>query len=319
MVCVGELFVDCFAQEPGNSLASIKRWTSLPGGAAATIACALVKLGTSTEFVGAVGDDRWGAALIRLLHDLQVGYRGVQIHPTAPTREVFISRSQAGQSRFLGFTSPETDGYADAYLQASTLDATLFMASKYLVMGTTGLAYPDTRQAMEHCIQWALQRRQRILVNVNWQSMFWSQPAIATSLIYDLLRQAAFVRLALKEAEWLFDTQDPASIAAQLPNLEGVLITAGASGCAYWLAGNSGVAPSFKVDVDDTIGAGEAFVAGFLHQLYHQGKSCLYDAQCAHDLVTYAHAVAALTTTRPGAIAAQPSGEEVDAFLFLRQ
>ncbi|MEL6334261.1 MAG: carbohydrate kinase, partial [Cyanobacteria bacterium J06626_26] len=43
------------------------------------------------------------------------------------------------------------------------------------------------------------------------------------------------------------------------------------------------------------------------------------DADCAHRMVRYASAVAALTTTRAGAIAGQPTPREVDAFLFLQK
>jgi fructokinase len=69
------------------------------------------------------------------------------------------------------------------------------------------------------------------------------------------------------------------------------------------------------VQVVDTTGAGDSFLAGLIHQLCQRGISSLNDPQVAHEIVTYASAVGALTTMNPGAIAAQPTAEQVRQFL----
>jgi fructokinase len=69
------------------------------------------------------------------------------------------------------------------------------------------------------------------------------------------------------------------------------------------------------VPVVDTTGAGDSFVAGFVHQLCQIGIHSLTDAQIAKKVVTYASTAGALTTIKPGAIAAQPTAAEVEAFL----
>jgi len=63
----------------------------------------------------------------------------------------------------------------------------------------------------------------------------------------------------------------------------------------------------------DTTGAGDSFLAGFIHQLDQLGIHSLADPEAK--VVTYASAVGALTTIKPGAIAAQPTAAEVEAFL----
>jgi fructokinase len=65
----------------------------------------------------------------------------------------------------------------------------------------------------------------------------------------------------------------------------------------------------------DTTGAGDSFLAGFLHQLCQNGINSLTSPIKAQKTVVYASAVGALTTTKLGAIAAQPTPEEVEAFL----
>ncbi|WP_275575057.1 PfkB family carbohydrate kinase [Neosynechococcus sphagnicola] len=105
-------------------------------------------------------------------------------------------------------------------------------------------------------------------------------------------------------------------IAHQLDHLEGVLITSGAAGCAYAFQQQEGRVPAFPADVVDTTGAGDSFLAGFIHQLCRLGLTGLADPQIARDMVIYASAVGALATVRTGAIASQPTAAEVAAFCF---
>ncbi|MEM9162675.1 MAG: carbohydrate kinase [Cyanobacteria bacterium P01_F01_bin.4] len=320
IVCLGEILVDCFASQPEASLESVSQWMSLPGGAPANVACGLARLGVPVEFVGAVGDDRWGHALKQLLLDLKVGAMGMQQHSSAPTRSVYVLLDEGGERSFAGFAPEgEPDRFADAHLLATAIEPALFAQVRYLVLGTLMLAYADARAAVEQAITLTRQQQGRILVDVNWRPMFWAQPTEAPRYIHHLLQRVDLLKLSDEEADWLFETTDPSAIATRLPNLEGVLVTAGAQGCRYWLSGHAGNIPGFVVDVEDTTGAGDAFVAGFLAQLYFRGHHSLRDAELARTLVVYASAVGALTTTRPGAIAAQPTPKEVDAFLFLHR
>jgi fructokinase len=69
------------------------------------------------------------------------------------------------------------------------------------------------------------------------------------------------------------------------------------------LGNYQGYVPAFDIPVVGTTGAGDAFVAGFLHQCCQWGNNVCIDPQLAQRAVIYASAVGALTTTHPGAIA----------------
>ncbi|MBW4487556.1 MAG: carbohydrate kinase [Trichocoleus desertorum ATA4-8-CV12] len=319
VLCLGEILFDCLANQLGRSLEQVESWTPYPGGAPANVACALVKLGTTAGFVGCVGQDEPGASLVQLLQTVGVDTRGVQQHPTAPTRQVYVLRSETGDRMFSGFGDLDTAEFADTHLQADQLPVELFEAADFLVLGTLELAYPESRAATERALQLAEQHYVKTLVDVNWRPMFWPDPEIAPAMIQDLLKRVDFLKLADEEAEWLFGTSDPGAIAHRLGNTESVLVTAGAKGCAYYLGGNEGHLNAFEVESEDTTGAGDSFVAGFLHQVAQNGLQSLSDPETAKKVVTYASAVGALTTTRPGAIAAQPTPAEVEAFLYLNQ
>lgn len=315
VLCLGEILFDCLADQLGRSLEQVESWTPYPGGAPANVACALVKLGTSAGFVGCVGEDESGNQLVQLLQDIGVDSTGVQRHPTAPTRQVYVVRSEKGEREFAGFGELDTSKFADAFLNASKLPESLFENADFLVIGTLELAYPQTREAITRALQLANQYDLKILVDVNWRPMFWPDPSIAKPLIQQLLKKVDFLKITKEEAELLFDTTDAGAITHRLDSVEGVLVTDGDKGCNYCLGEQESTLPAFSVDVKDTTGAGDGFVAGFIHQVCQHGLKSFATPESAQKVVKYASAVGALTTLKPGAIAAQPTAEEVEAFL----
>lgn len=315
VLCLGEILFDYLADRLGQPIEMVESWTPYPGGAPANVACALVKLGTPAGFIGCVGRDESGESLVKLLQEVGVDGRGVQRHETAPTRQVYVVRSQAGERSFAGFGERDTAEFADAYLQADQLPVDLFENAEFLVLGTLELAYPATRSAIDRALEMAEQYDVKILVDINRRDMFWPNPADAPALISELIKRVDFLKIAEEEAEWLFDTADPGAITYRLGDVEGVLVTNGDKGCAYCLGENEGKLPAFSVDVVDTTGAGDSFVAGVVHQICQQGIHCLEDPEIAKQVVTYANAVGGMTAMKPGAIAAQPMAAEVENFL----
>ncbi|MBW4658620.1 MAG: carbohydrate kinase [Drouetiella hepatica Uher 2000/2452] len=325
VLCLGEILWDCLADQISTTVDQVTSWTLYAGGAPANVACALTKLGTSAGFVGCIGEDRLGEQLVELLQEAGVDRKGIQRHASHPTRKVEVLRNEAGDRQFAGFGDRNTSEFADAFLQADLIPAELFENAEFLVLGTLGLAYPDTAQAIARAMALAKQHSLKIVIDVNWRPMFWSKPELAKPIILAWVKQADFLKLSIEEAEWLFDSTDAGTIARSLgahsTGNVGVLITAGAQGCTYYFSHPSGdlegKVPAFLVEVEDTTGAGDGFVAGFVHQLCQQGRSALCDSAIAETIVTYANAVGSLTTMRSGAIAAQPTAVEVKAFLYL--
>ncbi len=316
VLCIGEILFDNLADQVGMSLAEVTSWTPYPGGAPANVACALTKLGTPSAFVGCVGRDDGGAALGELLADLSVNCDGLQHHPTAPTRTVYVTRTEAGDRVFAGFGSYDTADFADTRLSADNLPKSVFQGAKFLVTGTLELAYPESHDALYRAVELAQVQLCKIVVDVNWRPVFWSSSDRAQPLITDLLSHADFIKLTDEEAEWFFGSSDLENIVATYPKVQGVLITAGERGCYYWLQGNTGHVPAFPVEVVDTTGAGDAFLAGFLHRLSATPAPDLRDPLQAEQVVRFASAVGALTTLQSGAIAAQPTLQAVESFLL---
>lgn len=315
VLCIGEILYDCLADEAGKPYEAVDSWTPYPGGAPANVACALQKLGTPAGFIGCVGQDKVGNELVKLLESDGVDCTGVQRHESAPTRQVYVVRSESGDRSFAGFGDRNTTEFADTFLKAEKLPEKLFENADFLVLGSLELAYPDTREAIWRSLDLCERYDVKVVMDVNRRDMFWPDPSEAPELIEKLIKRVDFLKISDDEAEWLFDTTDAGAITYRLADVEGVLVTAGEKGCSYCLGENEGVLPAFEVEVVDTTGAGDGFVAGFVHQLCEHGIQYLEAPEMAREVVRFASAVGALTTTRAGAIAAQPILTQVVSFL----
>ncbi len=318
IVCLGEILFDCLADQMGRELSEVTSWTEYPGGAPANVACALSKLGEAAAFIGCVGQDEPGDRLVSVLEENGVNVSGVQRSSHAPTRKVYVTRSLKGDRCFAGFGEFDSSQFADTQLVAADMPQSLFSEAAFLVIGTLELAYPNSQQATLEAIRLAREHQVKIFIDINWRPVFWEDSEVAKSLIMTILEQADLIKCTDDEAQWLFGMQDPSAIAKLFPQAEGVLVTAGEKGCAYRLGKHEGKVDVFSIMVVDTTGAGDSFVAGFLHYFCRQRDQVLASPQAARDAVIYASAVGALTTTKPGAIAAQPTAKEVDAFFKLQ-
>ncbi|MGL6345258.1 MAG: carbohydrate kinase family protein [Waterburya sp.] len=315
VICLGEILIDCLADDLGKSVSEVTSWTPYPGGAPANVACALAKLGTPSAFIGCVGKDSQGQELVQLLQSIKVDTAGVQYTDKAPTRKIYVTRTASGDRIFAGFGDQKPDQFADAYLQAQYLPQELFLEAEFLVLGTLELAYPQSREAVFQALKLAEAYHLKIVLDVNWRPMFWLNEAEALPLIKQLWQYVDFLKLSAEEAQWLFNTTDAGAIAHRLGSVEGVLVSNGEAQVSYCLSDNEGTVNPIPVAVKETTGAGDAFLAGFIHQLCQQGTKNLSQPQIAKEVVRYACAVGGLTTTKSGAIAAQPTAAEVAAFL----
>ncbi|WP_017298663.1 carbohydrate kinase family protein [Nodosilinea nodulosa] len=315
VICLGECLVDRLF-EVGRPAQGLKNYTDYPGGAPANVAAAIAKLGTPARLISALGQDDRGDWLLQVLQDQGIDCQ-IQRVEGAPTRTVLVQRDESGDRQFIGFSAPDPAAFADAFLAPDWIDTVDFSGVGYLVMGTLGLAYPATARAMERARDKAQSAGTKIIIDLNWRPVFWPNQDIAPQTIRAFLAAANLLKLSREEALWLFNTDDAAEIGQQVPQCQAVLLTDGGSGSTCATGHHSVTQPAFAVDSIDTTGAGDAFLAGVIHQLCQRGWDCLQQADQIEQILRYASAVGALTTLKPGAIAAQPTPEEIEAFLYL--
>ena len=89
VICPGEVLIDFISLENGKKLVNVERFQKKAGGAPANVATALVKLGASAEFVGAIGKDSFGKFLTETLERYHVGTKHIVEDSTLGPMEIY--------------------------------------------------------------------------------------------------------------------------------------------------------------------------------------------------------------------------------------
>ncbi len=92
-----------------------------PGGASASVACGVARLGTPAAFLGRIGSDPIGHQLLDLFEQRQVGTAALQEDAERPTRLARLKRNAKGDLHFETFLGDQALGFADAAVVPATL------------------------------------------------------------------------------------------------------------------------------------------------------------------------------------------------------
>ena len=335
MLCLGEALVDRLGP-PGGDPATDLPCDDRLGGAPANVACGLARLGTPVAYLGRLGRDAIGEAFADLFASRGVDTRALQWDDHRPSRIVLVRRDASGERSFEGFAGGAGAAageavFADQALDAEGLSAALgplLAQARWLLVGTIPLASAAAASALQLACRQAAAAGVALALDVNWRPTFWeasADPASgpgpeAIAAMRPLLEQAALIKFAREEAEWLFGSADADVVSAALPQRPAVVVSDGGSRLSWCFGGLSGDLPAFPVTVADSTGAGDAFTAGLLHRLCTEpellGSPGLPAApQAVVAALRFAAACGALVCQGPGAIDPQPDPAGVEAFL----
>ena len=317
IVCLGELLIDLFPAEIGRRLVEVTAFHPKPGGAPGNVAVAARRLGLASAFIGKVGDDAFGRFLIDTLAAEGVETSAIRIDHEARTTLAFIALPDPHHAEFVFYRNPG----ADTRLRPDELDEDLLRRARALHVGSLSLVAEPSRAATFRAVEIARAAGALVSFDVNYRPSLWPDPGAAIEAIRALLPLAHVVKVNEDELRLLTGADDPdaggAALLAAGPAL--VVITLGAHGSAYRSATAAGFVPAFGVETVDAIGCGDAFMAGVLAGLLDDASDGAWSARLddAHlrPILRYANAVGAMTATRPGALPALPTADEVATFL----
>lgn len=314
LTCLGIILVDMFPVEVGKPLVEVEAFSPKPGGAPANVAVAAARLGASAAFIGKVGEDLFGHWLKDVLKEEGVETAGMSYAPDARTTMAFIGMPDENHAEFVFYRNPG----ADIQLRESDLDIPLLQNSKALHFDSLSLTHKPYFEASLKAIEVVKKAGGFISFDVNYRPTMWESPEDALQAAKAVLPLGDVIKVNETELTLLTGEPNPEAGGEAILELGGklCLITLGEKGAYYQTGSEKGYIPAFKVETIDAIGCGDAFLGAILQQLTaYPSLAEALEAGKLEEIVRFAAAAGALTSTKRGALPAIPHRSEVEAFL----
>lgn len=297
ILCCGEALIDML---PRVSAEGELAFAPYAGGAVFNTSIALGRLGTAPGFFSGMSTDLFGELLDTKLSEAGVSF-DLAVRSARPTTLAFV-RLTDGQATYTFYdenTALRMMTEADLPPLPDTVSA-LFFGGISLMGEPCGTAYEAllTRETATRVT----------MIDPNIRPSFIADRAGYVARIKSMMALSDIVKLSDEDLHWLEGDGDLAGLAQELigRGTKVVLITEGAKGATGYTENRTVFVPANKVEVVDTVGAGDTFNAGFLAGLQKAGsldKAALADlpADTLRDALSMGIRAAAVTVSRAGA------------------
>ena len=279
-------------------------WDVLPdrtclGGAPSNFAYVTTLMGDQGIVASRVGEDSRGLEALRQLEQLGLNIDHVQTDRDHPTGTVNVELDAKGQARYEIAQPAAWD-----FLEWSSEWQTLAEAADAICFGSLAQRSEESRVTIRRFVAAASPSALKVF-DVNLRQSFYSQEILAESM-----RLADIVKLNDEELPKIMSLaglpcKDELSSARRLAStydLKLVCITRGGRGSLLVRNGTSHEHPGFRVRVADTVGSGDAFTAGLVHEYLHGASLELMNEVANLVGAWVASEVGAMPTPKRGAL-----------------
>ncbi len=289
-VC-GEALIDLIPVRPGSDQRQV-----IPGGGPANTAHALARLDIATEFIGGLSDDQYGQ---RMRAEFIAGRGGLTFTPEhpLPTCLAIVSIDLDGGATY----EFNIDGTATFAFAIENLPDPKLIQPEAIYIGTLATIIEPGASILK---DWILQAKNYapIIYDPNIRSSVISDRSRYQEVVKELVVLSNVVKASEDDLAWLYPEADPLEIARSWVSqgVQIVVVTKGENGIIGVTDNQEVSIPGVKVDVIDTVGAGDTVGAVIVEALVEFGLEKLTSELLSHTLHRAALA-AAITCSRAGA------------------
>ncbi|GLY05666.1 sugar kinase [Actinoplanes sp. NBRC 101535] len=226
-------------------------------GAESNVAIGVARLGGPATWVGRLGRDAAGSLITTRLRSS--GVRVIAVEDDAFTG-LMIRYRRSGE--FIHADYHRAGSAGSRLSPADVPEAELAAAGILHVTGITPALGATARAAVFHAVEIARAAGVPVSLDVNYRSKLWSH-AEAAPVLRDLVSRSDLVFAGPDEAAIVLGDDEPLAGLARLGPAE-VIVKDGARGCTALVDGTRHEVPALPVTSIDPVGAGDAFVAGYL-------------------------------------------------------
>jgi len=310
---IGEVLVDFIPLQKGRALKDVISFQRAPGGAPANVAAAVAKFGGNAAVISKLGEDAFGDFLLEQLIEAGVNTDKIARTKDANTGLAFVSLREDGERDFSFYRNPS----ADLLLTDKEIDENWFSEGDILHFCSVDLVESPMKQAHLKAIQSAKSKGAMISFDPNVRLPLWNNPQDCRNAILEFIPMAHIVKISDEEWEFIAGTSNREEAIASLfvGDVKAIINTKGPLGADLYLKDKKYESSGYRVEVQETTGAGDAFMGGLLYQLLDK-KVSPHDLEetlesCHQYILAFANASGALTTTGKGAISSLPTKEEI--------
>ncbi|MEL7091736.1 MAG: carbohydrate kinase [Pseudomonadota bacterium] len=294
ILCAGEALIDMIPNDTGAFAPHV-------GGAVLNTAVALGRLGVPTGLVTGLSFDPFGARITAHLRDSHVDTR----HAVPSDRNTTLAfvHLKDGQATYSFYD----DNTATRAILPDDLPE-VPDGTEALFFGGISLCNPPVADSLATMAA-DVPAHLPVMVDPNIRPGFAADQGAYRTRLMGLMRRADIVKLSDEDITWLLPDGDLAAkaqaVLAMGPKL--LLLTEGSAGATAYVSGGPTVrVAAQKVTVVDTVGAGDTFNAGILHQLRAKGALSpegltTLTEDTLTQMLTFAARAAAVTVSRAGA------------------
>lgn len=323
VITIGRASVDLYGQQIGTRLEDVGSFAKSVGGCPTNIAVGTARLGLKSALITRVGHEQMGRFIREQLIREGVETAGVATDPDRLTALVLLSVEAEGVSPMIFY---RTD-CADMALSEDDIDETLIASSRAIVVTGTHFSRPNSEAAQKKAIRLAKAHGGRVVFDIDYRPNLWGlaghDAGFERYVASDTVSKT--YQSVLADCDLIVGTEEEILIASGAADLLTALrtIRSLSSGTIVLKRGPMGcivydgpipdnledgiVGKGFPIEVYNVLGAGDAFMSGFL-------RGWLRDEPHATS-ATWANACGAFAVSRLLCAPEYPSWIELNHFL----
>lgn len=323
VVCLGRLGVDLYAQQIGARLEDVSSFAKYLGGSSANIAFGTARLGVKSAMLTRVGNDHMGRFLVESLAREGCDVSGIKVDAERLTAMVLLGIKDRETFPLVFYR----ENCADMALQAEDIDEAQIASSKALLITGTHFSTDQVFKASSQALDYAEKHNVKRVLDIDYRPVLWGLTGKADGETRFVANQnvSQHVQRILPRFDLIVGTEEEFLIAGGSTDLLSALrkvreltaatlvVKLGPQGCTVIHGAipakleDGAIYPGVRVEVLNVLGAGDAFMSGFLKGWLDDAS----DERCCQ----LANACGGLVVSRHACAPAMPTLVELD-YLF---
>lgn len=308
LYAIGEALIDFIPETKGVKLKDVKSFETKVGGAPANVAASVAKLGGKSFLISQLGVDAFGDLIIETLNGVGVDTTYISRTAEANTALAFVSLTSEGERDFSFYRNPSAD-----MLKAADDLPEAIKSSDIMHFSSVDLIPSPMKETHRALIEKFHQASGLVIFDPNLRFPLWPDLSLLKSTVQEFMPKAHILKISDEELEFITGIADVDRAIQSLfiGNTEAVIYTQGKDGATVYFKDSHLHVPGVQVTVEDTTGAGDAFIGAVIYQLLKSETQIAYLKENAHEILSFANKVGAITTTAKGAIESLPTLESL--------